>query len=127
MGGGEAIRVAIAEDNELMLDGVQFLLEQHGDLNVIAAVRSGTEALEIAARSEVDVLVLDLGLPDLDGTEVLRYLQGRDGAPRVVVCSAYSDAETRRQALAGGAAAFVVKDRIAAELPAAIRQSAARR
>lgn len=119
---GGAIRVAIADDNELMLDGVRFLLEKHRDLDVIAVARTGLEALEVAQRGDLDVLVLDMGLPDIDGTEVLRRLRARTVAPRVVVCSAYTDQDTRREAIEGGADAFVVKDRIVNDLPAAIRQ-----
>jgi two-component system response regulator DesR len=123
---GDVIRVGIAEDAELMLDAVRFLLEQQRDLNVVAVARTGKEALAIAADGRLDVLVLDLALPDLEGSEVLRRLRGRKTSPDVVVCSAHADEETRRHALEGGAAAFVVKDRVCDELPDVIRDAAAR-
>jgi DNA-binding NarL/FixJ family response regulator len=120
----EKFRVAIADDNELMLEALQIFLARDVEVEVVAVARTGAEAVAVAERGGFDVLVLDMALPDFDGGEVLRQLQRRAPALHVVVCSAHADEKTRLSALEGGADAFVVKDRILEELPAAIRRAA---
>ena len=115
--------VLIVDDEVQILRALQINLNARGYTTVTAF--TGQEALDQAARHSVDVVILDLGLPDLDGVEVLRRLRRWSGVP-VIVLSARHGSEDKIQALDAGADDYVTKpfgmDELLARLRAALRR-----
>jgi len=118
------IKVLIAEDHALLVDALQMLLGTQPDMQCVGATRDGEQALAMAQSLQPDVLLLDLGLPRLDGLAVVEALQ-RAGSPvRVLVVTARLDTHSIRTALGFGAAGYLPKDEDSDELLLAIRRVA---
>ncbi len=118
--GRAATRVLIVDDGAPAREGLCALLATFPDIEVIAAVHDGPEAVGLAQATHPDVVVLDARLPLVDGLSVTRLVKAQAGKVRVIVlsyCSAYRDA-----ALHAGADAFLVKGGPFEELVGAIRQ-----
>ncbi len=117
-------RILIAEDHTMLADALQMLLSTQDDMTCVGVAANGTDAVEYAARLRPDVLLLDLGLPGLDGLAVMKALNALDSAPRTLVVTARMDAGSVRAALALGAAGYVPKNESSGELLLAIRRVA---
>ena len=117
------MRVLIVEDDSALAVALAIMLRSRGDEPVLA--RSGKEALDLLASVETDIVILDLGLPDMDGTAVLEQLRAWSAVP-VVVLSARHDAVQKVRALDLGANDYVTKpfnvDELLARMRAAIRR-----
>lgn len=111
----------IAEDHDLTRQGIRSLLEHRLDASVVAATGDGLEAFPLVEEHEPDLLVLDLGLPHLNGLEVLRKIQKKDYSVRVVVLSMHGEETYVRKAFEFGAAGYVLKGAPLEELLSAIR------
>ena len=124
----ESIRVILIEDHGMVRAGVRLLLEREPDLALVGEAADGAGglrlALDLAAAGRVDLVVTDLGLPDLDGCELTRRLKAAHPVLPVLALTIHDDEAHRRGALAAGAAAYVLKEACARELPAAIRAAA---
>lgn len=118
------IRVMIADDHTLVRQGIRALLERADDVQVVAEAADGFEALELAYSLRPDVLVLDVGMPRLNGTQALERLGKVSAATRVVMLSMYSDEALVRQALRSGALGYLLKNSIKEELILAVRAAA---
>jgi DNA-binding NarL/FixJ family response regulator len=105
-----AIRLVLADDHQIVLDGLELLLRIEPDFEVVARCTSGAAAIDSVVAQRPDVLVLDLVMPDLDGLGVLRALKERHVATRVVLLTAYHDEATLVQAVALGVAGCVLKE-----------------
>jgi two-component system KDP operon response regulator KdpE len=118
-------RVLVVDDEPQLLRALQINLRAEGYAVIVAA--SGREALRLAASTPPDVLVLDLGLPDLDGAEVIRGIRGWSDLP-IVVLSARHGSTDKVEALDAGADDYVTKpfglDELLARLRAVERRSA---
>lgn len=111
-------RVVIVDDHAAFLETSARLLRAHH--RVVATVGSGREALEAVERHDPDLLVLDLGLPDLPGLEVLAVLRARQMRTRVVVLTLHRERALAERAFETGATAYVTKARMARDLRPAI-------
>jgi DNA-binding NarL/FixJ family response regulator len=118
------IRILIAEDHAMLADALQMLLSTQDDMACVGVATHGADAVEYAASLRPDVLLLDLGLPGLDGLAVLKALNAMQAAPRTLVVTARMDAGSVRAALALGAAGYVPKNESSSELLLAIRRVA---
>jgi two-component system KDP operon response regulator KdpE len=118
-------RVLVVDDEPQIVQALQINLVARGYQVLTAA--DGTAALRAAADGHPDVVVLDLGLPDLDGTEVIAGLRGWTSVP-IIVLSARTDSADKVEALDAGADDYVTKpfgmDELLARLRAAVRRSA---
>jgi len=120
-----AIRVAIVEDHPVVRRGLRALLSGQADMTVVGEAASAAEAVALLGREQVDVVVLDLRLPDASGTDgIATILATRPGA-RVLVLSSYGRTGDVRSALDAGASGYVVKDAADEEVVGAIRKVAA--
>jgi DNA-binding NarL/FixJ family response regulator len=119
-----SIQVLIAEDHTLLADALQLLLGTQADMHCVGAARNGEQALEMAQSLQPDVLLLDLGLPKLDGLAVVEALQRAKSPVKVLVVTARMDPQSIRTALAFGAAGYLPKDENSDELLLAIRRVA---
>jgi len=113
------IRVLIVDDHPIVRDGLLAVLDDHPDLEIVAAVGSAEEALGLAVRP--DIVLLDLELPGLDGVAALPRLAEIMPAARVLVLTAYATDERVFGALKAGAAGYLLKGTPAAEIVRAIR------
>lgn len=103
-----AARILIVDDSSLVTDAFQILFQGAG-YEVLSA-RTVAEAVEIGQATTIDVLLLDLNLPDGDGLDVLNALRGSDAFPRATVAlTGHNDAESRRRCLDAGCADVLVK------------------
>ena len=106
------MRILIADDQQLVRTGFQMILDAQPDMEVVAAVSDGVEAVEQARRLRPDVCLLDIRMPRLDGLEATRLLAG-PGVPdplRVVIVTTFDLDEYVYGALRAGACGFLLKD-----------------
>lgn len=118
------IRILIAEDHVMLADSLGMLLDTQADMECIGVAADGVSALSQAQQLRPDVLLLDLGLPGLDGLAVIRALQASEAPPRCLVVTARMDAGSVRAALALGALGYVPKNESSSELLLALRRVA---
>ncbi len=107
---GPRIAVLVADDHPVYREGIVRAVKERPDLQLVAEVATGREALDAIAELRPQVAVLDMKMPDLDGRHVLGAI-GRDGLPtRVLFVSAYVDSEIVYAAIGGGARGYLSKD-----------------
>ncbi len=114
------IRVLLADDHTLVRAGVRRILEAEPNLEVTGEVADGAAALEALARTPVDVLVLDLTMPGLDGFEVLRRARAAHPQLKVLVLTMHATPEYVARAVQEGADGYLLKDSAVQDLKAAI-------
>jgi DNA-binding NarL/FixJ family response regulator len=119
------IRVVIADDHPIFRQGLERLIGEQPDMRVVREVADGRQALQAADECDVDVLILDLSLPRVNGLEVLRRLRTAHPGVRVLVLSMYPADHYEARALEQGAAAYLSKDEPPTELLRAVRAVAA--
>ncbi|TDD23100.1 response regulator [Nonomuraea diastatica] len=121
------IRVLIADDQQLVRTGFQMILDAQPDMEVVAAVADGAEAVAEARRLRPDVCLLDIRMPKLDGLEVTRALAGPgvENPLRVVIVTTFDLDEYVYGALRSGATGFLLKDSGPTLLIEAVRAAAA--
>jgi two-component system response regulator DevR len=116
------LRVAIADDHRLMLDGIKRALETAPDIKVVGEAMSGEEMLTIVPRVRPDVVILDLRMPKGDGLTTLAALRKDYPDLKIIILSMFEDSEHIDQALHQGASGYVVKSINPLDLPSTIRQ-----
>jgi DNA-binding NarL/FixJ family response regulator len=118
-------RVLLADDHQDFLAAATRLLEP--EFEVVQAVGDGQRLVDEAARLGPDVLVLDISMPVLNGIEAARQLRGAGSRAKIVFLTVHQDPDYVRAALAAGALGYVVKSRLASDLPLALREALAGR
>lgn len=119
------IRVVIADDHRVVRDGLHYVLSQESDFEVVGEAEDGNQALQVAAATRPDVLLLDLYMPELDGHGVLAALPDHAHRPAVVVLTSATDDEHLVRAMQAGASCYLLKTAAAEEVVAAVRATAA--
>lgn len=116
------IRVVVADDHAVVREGIRRVLNDDPDVTVVGEASNGADALAIIEDSRPDVVLLDLGLPDISGLEVVRRLQQAEAPPRVLVLSMHDDDEYVLRAIRAGVDGYLLKDEAEpAMLRAAVR------
>jgi DNA-binding NarL/FixJ family response regulator len=115
------IRVCVVDDQTLVRQGIRSLLGLASDIEVVGEAGDGEEALCVLDRLEVDVVLLDVRMPKLDGLGVLRSLSAKSSAPPCIVLTTFDDDELVLRGIAAGARGFLLKDVSLEQLTAAIR------
>lgn len=118
----QPIRVILADDHALVLEGLRSLLGLEADISVLATATDGERLLTAVARFSPDVVVMDVQMPFMDGVTGLEKLRRRFPETRILVLTAYSDAETIRAVLACGADGLLFKTDPPEQTIRAIRQ-----
>lgn len=116
------IRVVLADDHAIILEGLRALLEGEADMEVAAATTDGREVLGLVKRLSPDVVVLDYELGGVRATDIIGELRAVPEPPRVLVLTAYHDGETIRSVLESGAEGLALKTASPQQTLAAIRQ-----
>lgn len=118
------VRVLVADDHEVVLEGVRALVAREAGLEVCAAASSGREAVSAAIRTKPDVVVLDMTMPDLDGLTAIRQIKRALPKTEVVVYSAHSSEEVIEEVFDAGAKSYIGKGGAGRDLIDAIRSVA---
>jgi DNA-binding NarL/FixJ family response regulator len=118
------LRVAIADDQELVRAGLRGIIEAESDLEVIGEASDGESAVELALREQPDVFLMDVRMPGLDGIQATEQIIAAQGPTRVLVLTTFDLDENVYSAVKAGAAGFLLKDLPAEDLVAAIRHAA---
>ena len=115
------IRVALVDDHQLIREGLRRVLQAEDGFEIVGEAADHASAIDLVVNHRPQVLVLDLTFPEGDAMPLLRDLRARQPDLRIVVLTMHSDPETVRQALAAGAAGFMIKGAQSRELVEAIR------
>jgi DNA-binding NarL/FixJ family response regulator len=122
------VRVLIADDHDLVRQGVRALLSAYPESFVVCGeASSGLDAIEMARHLRPDVVVIDVSMPGLNGLEATRLLSKEVPSARVLILSMHESEYLVRELLSVGAAGYVMKSDGARDLPLAIESLAARR
>jgi DNA-binding NarL/FixJ family response regulator len=116
----DPVRILLADDHTLVRAGVRRILEAEAGISVAGEVADGAAALEFLRATPVDVLVLDLTMPGVDGFEVLRQAKAAWPGLKVLVLTMHEDAEYVARAVQDGADGYLLKDSAVQDLVAAI-------
>lgn len=115
------LRILIVDDYEVVRRGIRTLLEGESGWEVCGEASTGPAAVEAAARLKPDLVILDLGLPELHGLEVTRRILQRRPDTEVLVLTMHASEELIRQVLRAGAHGYVLKSDAGEQLIAAVR------
>jgi two-component system, NarL family, response regulator LiaR len=115
------IRVLVADDHAVVRQGLRTFLELQEDLEVVADVADGRQALVAVAEHDPDVVLMDLVLPEVDGVEAIRRIVSERPHIRVIALTSFLDDDKVFPAVRAGAAGYLLKDVEPAELVKAIR------
>jgi DNA-binding NarL/FixJ family response regulator len=113
------IRIVLADDHQIMLDALVRLLGQ--DFEVVGAARDAGAMLEMAARLQPEIVILDVSMPQLNGIEAARMLREQTNPPKILFLSMYADLPLLQEAFAAGASGYVLKSGGVDELLKAIQ------
>jgi DNA-binding NarL/FixJ family response regulator len=106
----DQIRVLVADDHQVVRQGLRSFLEVQADIEVVGEAADGGECVELAEQLRPDVVLLDLKMPGVDGVEALRMLRDRDNPARVLVVTSFTELSSVVPAVRAGAAGYVFKD-----------------
>jgi DNA-binding NarL/FixJ family response regulator len=117
------LRVLLADDHRLILDGVRQALEDSGEFEVVGEAMTGSQVMALVSKTNPDVVMLDVRMPGMDGLVCLDQIKKRNPEIKVIVLSASSDQKLIENVLKRGASAYIVKSVNPIDLPSVIRQA----
>ena len=120
-----AVKVLIVDDHPVVRAGLASLLRRQAGLKLAGAAHSGEEAMTMLKHSSVDVLLLDLRMPTVNGIDLLNLLKAHDTRPRAIILSSYEYEEEIYQAVKAGARGYLSKNATREEIVAAIEEVSA--
>ena len=115
------IRVYIADDHQVLLDGLKTLLTSFEDIEVVGAGHNGKEAIEFLQSNSVDVILMDINMPEMNGIDACKIISKEHPEVRIIALSMYNKASFIQQMLKSGAAGYILKNTGQEELVEAIR------
>src|SRR5688572_26041352 len=118
------IRVLIVDDHEIVREGLQTLLSEEADFELVGMAADGVAAIALAEAERPDVILMDLLMPGLDGIEATRRILSENPAVRVLVLTTFADDQHVREAIQAGAIGYLLKDVLKGDLVRALRDAA---
>lgn len=115
------IRVALADDQRLLREGLWTILEAAGDIVVVGVAEDGQAGVELAEAEQPDVMLLDIRMPRMDGIEAARRVRQVSPTTRIILLTTFDQPELVVEGVRAGASGFLLKDSSAEELCAAVR------
>jgi len=116
------VTVLLVDDHTIVRQGLKALLNAEKNITIAGEAQTGREAVELAAQIRPGVVIMDLAMPRLNGAEATRQILKAVPSAKVIVLSTYGDDEHVQQALAAGAAAYLLKQTAAEDVVDAIRE-----
>jgi DNA-binding NarL/FixJ family response regulator len=116
------IRVFLADDHALVLEGLRSLIEGEGDMSVVGTASDGDQVIDAVRRLQPDVVVLDLQMPRVGGLACLEAIRAAELPTKVLILSAFYDGDTMQSALEAEADGFALKTEAPQQTVACIRQ-----
>ena len=114
-------RVLIADDHAIVRAGLRALLVEEAEFELVGEAVGGYEAIELVEKTNPDVLILDLSMPDLDGISVTRKIKPQYPDMKILILTLHEDEALLKEAIKAGAAGYILKRAAEAELISAIR------
>jgi DNA-binding NarL/FixJ family response regulator len=115
------IRILLADDHDILRDGLRALFEAVDDIQIAGEARTGREAVEQSKRLKPDVVLMDISMPELDGVEACRRIRAHHPNCRVLFLTMHEAEEYLLRSIRAGASGYVIKRTAAADLLAAVR------
>jgi two-component system, NarL family, response regulator LiaR len=115
------IKILLAEDHIIVREGTRELVRHEKDMEVVGEASNGEEAIQLAAETEPDVIVMDIMMPKLNGIEATRQIKARFPTIAILILTAYDNDQYVSALLGAGAAGYLLKNARGAELIEAIR------
>ena len=116
------IRLLIADDHKIMLEGIVSLLQSEGSFEVAATAANGYEVMELVNKNEYDVCLLDINMPGLDGIEAAKLLKATKPAIKIIMLTTYNDKEIISELIHIGVSGYLLKNSDKSELVEAIKK-----
>ena len=115
------MKIVIADDHALIREGLRELIKKQGQLFVVGEAKTGLEAIRLVCALRPDLILMDIGMPDLNGIEATRQIRRDAPEVKVIALSMHTDRRFVQQMLAAGAAGYVLKGSAFEELTTAIK------
>jgi two-component system NarL family response regulator len=115
------IQVLCVDDHALVREGIDFIVNREPDMELIGSVATGEEAIEFFRHHQPDITLMDLQLATIDGADAIRAIRLAHPGARVIVLTMYESEEHIHRAMSAGAATYLLKDTLAADLVRVIR------
>ena len=114
------IRILLADDHQLMRSGIRLMLERESDLTIVGEASDGREAVSLAKTLKPDAVVMDIGMPNLNGIEAAHQMRQENPEMAIVIVSMHSDESYVLRALKAGARGYLLKDSAEVDLIKAV-------
>lgn len=105
-----SIKILIADDHKIIREGLRALIEKKPGMEVIGEVENGRKAVQLVQELLIDIIVMDIAMPDLNGIEATRQIVARAPSIKVIALSMHSDKRFVVEMLKAGASGFLLKD-----------------
>lgn len=105
-----SVNILLVDDHKIMRDGIKAIITESGEYTVVAEASDGVEALDYLAENDVDIIVIDINMPNLDGVECTKAIKRRNAATKVLAMSMYVDEQHIVNMLKAGANGYISKD-----------------
>lgn len=118
------IRIVLADDHRMLRDALVNMLSAETDLDVVAVAGDGPSTFDLVREHAPDVLIVDVGMPEMNGVEVAQRVHTHFPKTRILALSGYTDKRFVQEMFKAGAAGYVTKAAAASDLPRAVREVA---
>ena len=105
----EKIRIVIADDSDFVRDGLRIILSMDEDFQVVGCAKNGVEAVELVSNNKVDIILMDIQMPDMDGIEATKEIVKRS-LGKVLVLTTFDDYDLVEKAIQNGAKGYLIKN-----------------
>ena len=116
-----SVRILVAEDHEIVRDGICAIINQQSDMVVVAEAKDGEQAVQLYREHQPDIVLMDLRMPTIEGVDAIAQIKSEFYEAKVIILTTYDTDEDIYRGLEAGAKGYLLKDTSAEELTTAIR------